>query len=42
MQSATLEVFKNRGDVALWCMVSGYGGGGLGVGLGDVRDLFQP
>jgi len=42
VQSATLEVFKNHGDVALWDMVSGHGGGGLGVGLGDVRDLFQP
>ena len=26
-----LEVFKNHGDVALWDVVSGHGGGGVGL-----------
>lgn len=42
MQSPSLEVLKNRVDVALRDMVSGRGGGGLAVGLGDMRGGFQP
>jgi len=38
----SLEVFKNCLDVALRDVVSGHGGGGLMVGLDDLRDLFQP
>jgi len=40
--SPTLEIFKNRGDVVLKDMVSGHGGDGLKVELGDLRCLFQP
>ena len=36
-----LEVCKTHGDVALRNMVSGHGGGGLGIGLDDLRGLFQ-
>ena len=39
---ASLEVFKNRVDVALRGMVSKRGGDGLMVGPGDLRGLFQP
>ena len=35
--SPSLELFKSCGDV-----VSGHGGGGLMVGLGDPTDIFQP
>jgi len=35
-------VFKSRVDVALRDVGSGRGGGGLMVGLGDCRGLFQP
>ena len=42
VQSPSLEVFKCRVDVALRDVVSGHGGGGLMVGLGDLRGLFQP
>ena len=42
VQSSSLEVFQNRVDVALRDVVSGHGGGGLLVGLGDLRGLFQP
>ena len=38
----SMEVFKNRVDVALRDVVSGHGGGGLMVGLEDLRGLFQP
>ena len=31
MGSSSLGVFENRGDVALWDVVSGHGGGGLGL-----------
>ena len=41
VESPTMEVFKNCGDVALRDMVSGHGGDGLAVGLDDLRDLFQ-
>jgi len=39
--SPSLEVFQNRVDVALRNVGSGHGGGGLTVGLGDLRGLFQ-
>ena len=42
VQSPSLEVFRNRVDVALRDVVSGHGGGGLMVGLGDLSGLFQP
>ena len=42
VESSPLEMFKKRVDVALRDMVSGYGGDGLVVGLGDLRGLFQP
>ena len=42
MESASLEVFKNRVDVALRDVVSGHGGDGLAVALGYLRGLFQP
>ena len=38
---AYLELFKNHGDVALRNMVSRHSGGGLGIGLDDLRGLFQ-
>ena len=31
VQSPSLEVFKSHGDVALWDVVSGHGGDGLGL-----------
>ena len=42
MESPSLEVFKNCGDVALRHVVSGHGGDGLMVGLDDLTALFQP
>ena len=42
MESLSLEVFKNRVDVALRDMVSGHGEGGLVVVLDDLSDLFLP
>ena len=42
MESLSLQVFKNCGDVALRDMVSGHGGDGLTVGLDDLRGLFLP
>lgn len=41
-ESPYLVVFKKRADVALMDVVSGQGGDGLVVGLGDLRGLFQP
>ena len=41
VESLSLEVFKNYGDVALRDMVSRHGGDGLVLGLGDLRGLFQ-
>ena len=38
-ESLSLEVFRNHADVALRDMVSGHGGGGLVIGLDDLRDL---
>ena len=42
VESPSLEVLKSRVDVALRDVGSGRGGGGLMVGLGDLRGLFQP
>ena len=42
VESLFFEVFKKRVDVALEDMVSGHGGDGPTVGLGNLRDLFQP
>mgnify|MGYP001858437632 CR=1 FL=1 len=36
VEAPSLEVSKNRGDVTLRDVVSGHGGGGLMVGLGDL------
>ena len=41
VESLSLEVLKNCGDVALRDVVSGHGGDGLEVGLGDLRVLFN-
>jgi len=41
VKSLCLEVFKKYVDVALRDTVSGYGGDGLIVGLGDLKSLFQ-
>jgi len=40
VESLTLEVFKNCGDVALRDVVSGHGGGELVVGLSGLSGLF--
>ena len=37
VESPSLEVLKNRVDVALRDVVSGHGGGGLVVGLDDLE-----
>ena len=37
-----MEVFENRGDMALKDVVSGHGGDGFMVGLDDLSDLFLP
>jgi len=41
VESLSLKVFKSCADVALRDVVSGHGGGGLVVRLGDPRGLFQ-
>jgi len=41
VESPSLQVFQNCGDVALRDMVSGHGGDGSMVGLNDLSDLFQ-
>ena len=41
VESPSLEAFQSRVDVALRDVVSGHGGGGLAVGLVDLRALFQ-
>ena len=40
VESPSVEVFMNRGDVALRDVVSGHGGDGLMVGLRDLRGIF--
>jgi len=40
VESLTLEVFRNHGDVALRDMVSGHGGDGMGLDLG-VLEVFS-
>ena len=42
VESLSQEMFGNHGDVALRDVVCGHGGGGLEVGLDDLRVLFQP
>ena len=42
VESQSLEVFKNRVDVALRDVDSGHGGDELMVQLEDLRGLFQP
>ena len=42
VESPSLEVLKNRVDVALRDVVGGRGGDGLLVGHGDPKGLFQP
>ena len=42
VESPSLEVFKNHGNVALRDVVSGHNTVGLMVGLDDFRGLFQP
>jgi len=42
VESLSLKVFKNHGDVALRDMVSGQGGVGLMAGPDAVSGLFQP
>ena len=36
VESPSLDVFKNHGDVTLRDMVSRHGGGGLAIGLDDL------
>jgi len=40
--SLSQEVFRNYGVVALRDVVSGHGGNGSAVELGDLNGLFQP
>ena len=42
LESPSLEVFKNCGDVALRDMVKWVWWGWVGVGLDDLRGLSQP
>lgn len=41
-ESLSLEVYKERVDVAVRDVVSWYGGDGLVVGLDDLGGTFQP
>ena len=41
VESPSLQVFKSCVDVALRDVVSGHGGGGLMVGLDNLRGLFN-
>ena len=42
VESPSLGVSTNRGDVALRDVVSRHGGDGMVVGLNDLGDLLQP
>ena len=42
VKSLSLEVFKKKVDVVLRDVVSGHGGNGSAVELGDLNGLFQP
>ena len=42
VESLSLEVFKNCVDVALRDVVSGGGGNGWVIGLGDLTGLYLP
>jgi len=42
VESPSLEVFREKLDVALRDVVSGRGENGLMVGLDDLKGLFQP
>ena len=42
MKLPSLEVLRNHEGEALRDVISGNGGGGLTVGLDDLRGLFQP
>ena len=42
VESPSLEMFREHGDVALRDLVSGHGGNGLVVGLDVLSGLFQP
>jgi len=42
VESPSLELSENHGDVALRDVVSGHDGDGLMFGLDDLRGLFQP
>lgn len=41
VESLSLEMIRSCVDVALRDVISGHGGGGLVVGLGDLRGLFS-
>ena len=41
VESPSLELFRSCVDVALRDVVGRHGGGGLAVGLGEIRSLFQ-
>ena len=42
VESPSLEMLKNRMDVALRDIVSGHGGDGMTVGLADLSCLLEP
>ena len=42
VESPSMEVVQNRVDVALRDVVSGHGGDGLAVGVGDLSGLLHP
>ena len=42
VESLSLQVFKNHGDVALRDVVSGHGGGQLGLDLVILEVFLQP
>ena len=42
VESPSLEVFQNHGDVALRDTASGHGAGRLGLEIDNLSGLFQP